>query len=67
MNEETENEMAMLHRYENITNDAVIEYAAKYELLDFEKEKILKLLFRMFDSEKDYLIQCPAPDYCNTD
>ena len=64
MNEQTENELTRLNSYHEICREAMNEFATNnpVKLPAYEKEKIEKLLYRMFDGETDYLIQNPE-DY----
>lgn len=61
MNEHSENELNKLNAQHEICLEALKEYATNnpFKLPSFEKEKIVKLLYRMFDSEIDFLVQNP--------
>lgn len=64
MTDETQAELNRLNTYHQICCDALNEFAANnpYKLPAYEKEKIEKLLHRLFDGETDYLLQNPE-DY----
>jgi len=59
MNEQTENELTRLNSYQEICREALNEFATNnpFKLPAYEKEKIEKLLYRMFDGETDFLVQ----------
>jgi len=59
MNEQTENELTRLNSYQEICREALNEFATNnpFKLRAYEKEKIEKLLYRMFDGETDFLVQ----------
>lgn len=59
MNEQTETELNRLNTCHQICLDALNEFSANnpFKLPVYEKEKIEKLLYRMFDGETDFLVQ----------
>lgn len=61
MNEQTENELNRLNAQHKICLEALNQYTSSnpFSLPSFEKEKLEKLLYRMFDGETDYLVRNP--------
>ena len=64
MEEAVKNELSKLNMYEVICVDALSQLHLNnpQQLVEFEKDKIISLLKRMFDAEREYLIDDSA-DY----
>lgn len=64
MEELVENELSKLNMYEVICVDALnqLQFNSPQQLAEFEKNKIILLLKRMFDAEREYLID-ESDDY----
>lgn len=64
MRTDTTQELDKLNHYQAVCLQAINEFAETHpqDLVEFEKEKIVALLNRMFSGEKDYLLQ--SPDAC---
>ena len=64
MEELVENELSKLNMYEVILVDALnqLQFNSPQQLAEFEKNKIILLLKRMFDAEREYLID-ESDDY----
>jgi len=58
---DTSQELDKLKHYEAVCLEAIDEFAKHHpqQIVDFEKERIVALLNRMFDGEKDYLLNHP--------
>ena len=59
-------EIEKLHFYLQTCQDALNDHSANhpYRLAEYEKEKIMVLLNRLFDAEIEFLVQSPE-DYFN--
>ena len=61
MEEKTENELSKLNMYEFICTDALnhLQSNSPNQLSEFEKNQIIALLKRMFNAEKEFLLEEP--------
>ena len=61
MEEKTENELSKLNMYEVICTDALnhLQSNIPNQLSEFEKNQIIALLKRMFNAEKEILLEEP--------
>ena len=61
MEEKTENELFKLNMYEVICTDALnhLQFNSPNQLSEFEKNQIIALLKRMFNAEKEFLLEEP--------
>lgn len=61
MEEKTENELSKLNMYEVICTDALnhLQSNIPNQLSEFEKNQIKALLKRMFNAEKEFLLEEP--------
>ncbi len=61
MEEKTENELSKLNMYEVICTDALnyLQSNSPKQLSEFEKKQIIALLKRMFNAEKEFLLEEP--------
>ena len=61
MEEKTENELSKLNMYEVICTDALnyLQSNGPKQLSEFEKKQIIALLKRMFNAEKEFLLEEP--------
>lgn len=61
MEEKTENELSKLNMYEVICTDALnhLQSNSPKQLSEFEKNQIIALLKRMFNAEKEFLLEEP--------
>ena len=61
MEEKTENELSKLNMYEVICTDALnhLQSNIPNQLSEFEKKQIIALLKRMFNAEKEFLLEEP--------
>ena len=61
MEEKTENELSKLNMYEVICTDALnhLQFNSPNQLSEFEKNQIIALLKRMFNAEKEFLLEEP--------
>ena len=61
MREDTTQELDKLNHFHAVSLEAIKEFAEKHQeqLIDFEKERAIALLNRMFNGEKDYLLRNP--------
>ena len=61
MEEKTENELSKLNMYEVICTDALnhLQSNSPNQLSEFEKKQFIALLKRMFNAEKEFLLEEP--------
>ena len=61
MEGKTENELSKLNMYEVICTDALnqLQSNSPKQLSEFEKKQIIALLKRMFNAEKEFLLEEP--------